>query len=69
MGDILRGAIGKFLEVGLMILGLLFFLVFPLIGILSNSTGMIIVGVLLGILCWCFAFGIRYWLGRIFRSR
>ena len=61
MKDILRGAIGKFLEIVLAILGFIFLFA----GIFSGNIGIVIPG----ILCWCLAFGIRYWLGHIFRSR
>ena len=61
MRDFLRGTIGKLLQVVLTILGF----VFLFVGIFSGS----IITVVVGILCWCIAFGIRYWLGQIFRHR
>ncbi|KKM62150.1 hypothetical protein LCGC14_1524650 [marine sediment metagenome] len=61
MGDILRGALGTFVAGGLIILGFILFFV----GIFSGNVGVVI----LGLLCWCFAYGIRYWLGHIIRGR
>ena len=61
MRDFLRGTIGKVLQVILVVLGIMFVVG----GIFAGS----IVTVVIGILCWCIAFGIRYWLGHIIRYK
>jgi protein-S-isoprenylcysteine O-methyltransferase Ste14 len=61
MRDILKGAFGMFLTIILVILGFAFLFG----GIFSAN----IIAIIIGILCFCFAFGIRYWLGHIIRHR
>ena len=67
MQDFLRGTFGALLHIVLTILGVFFFAV-SCVGVFS-SPGFGVVGVILGILCLCAAFGIRYWLGTIHRHR
>lgn len=61
MGDFLRGTIGRLLQIVFVLLGLV--LVF---GGLFGGSGLAVV---FGVVCWCAAFGIRYWLGHIIRQR
>jgi len=72
MRDFLIGTLGKFLQIilGLASIGFIF------AGLLSCGAAVttgdkVIMGVLLlvGILCGCGVFGIRYWLGHIVRIR
>jgi len=67
MRDFLRGTFGMLLQIVLTVLGL-FFLAASCVGVVF-SPGAGAVGVVLGILCLCAAFGIRYWLGTIHRHR
>jgi hypothetical protein len=65
MRDFLRGTMGCVLQIVLFVAG------FSLIGV-GADRGLDALGKLLlvlGILCFCAVFGIRYWLGNIFRIR
>lgn len=62
MKDILKGAVGKLIQIVLTLLGFILLLV----GIISGSFGWGLIG---AIICWCLAYGINYWLGHIMRMR
>jgi hypothetical protein len=65
MKDFLRGTLGVFAQIVLLILGIV------LIGascVASLGVGNIVL-LVLGILCLCAVAGIRYWLGHIVRMR
>jgi uncharacterized membrane protein YadS len=61
MRDFLKGMFGKLLQIVLTLLG------FGLLlgGIFGGST----IAIIIGVLCLCAAFGVRYWLGHIVRYR
>jgi hypothetical protein len=65
MKDFLRGTLGVFAQVLLLILGI------ALIGVscVAGSGAGNIALLILGILCLCAVAGIRYWLGHIVRMR
>jgi len=68
MKDFLAGTFGKFLQLVLSVLGL----VFLIVGFVSCASENVTIGAilfLLGILCFCAVFGVRYWLGHIMRLR
>jgi hypothetical protein len=64
MKDFLRGTFGVFAQIVLIILGIV------LIGVSCVAgSGVGILLLVLGILCFCAVAGIRYWLGHIVRMR
>jgi hypothetical protein len=71
MKDFLLGTFGRLLQIVLGILSI--FLMFSgLLSCSSGGTGQTIMGwilFILGVLCGCAVFGIRYWLGHIVRMR
>jgi len=68
MRDFLRGTIGKFLQIILGIAGLVF-IISSFVSCGNENTGTGTLYLILAILCWSASFGIRYWLGHIFRQR
>lgn len=71
MNDFLRGTLGKLAQIVLTLLGFLLLFSGFFSCALSNSgnSGVSIFLVILGIVCFCAVFGIRYWLGSINRLR
>jgi len=68
MGEFLKGTMGVFLQIILLILGIVLFIAsFVSCGNDSMVTGGILL--VLGILCFCAMVGIRYWLGHIVRMK
>jgi protein-S-isoprenylcysteine O-methyltransferase Ste14 len=71
MGDFLRGTLGLFLQIILSIISII--LIF--VGFFSCAIGhggQTVIGwilFILGVLCGCAVFGIRYWLGHVVRMR
>lgn len=67
MRDFLKGTLGVFLQIILVILGIGLLAT----GLMSCGNLMVAGGLLLvlGILCFCAVAGIRYWLGHIVRIR
>lgn len=71
MRDFLRGTLGKFLQI-LLALASVVLIFSGLLSCGSLTTGGTILGwvlFILGILCGCGVFGIRYWLGHVIRMR
>ena len=68
MRDFLRGTIGKFLQIILSIAGF-GLLIASFVSCGNEHTGTGSLYLILAILCWSATFGIRYWLGHIFRQR
>ena len=65
MKDFLRGTMGCALQIVLLVAGCLL-IAYSGDGGSAVSRNLMLV---LGILCFCAVFGIRYWLGNIFRIR
>jgi len=68
MKDFLRGTIGRLLQIILGIAGLIF-IISSFVSCGNEHTGTGTLYLVLGILCLSAVFGIRYWLGHIFRQR
>lgn len=65
MKDFLRGTLGVFAQIVLLMLGI----VLLIGGCVASSGAGSIAMLILGILCLCAVAGIRYWLGHIVRMR
>lgn len=68
MEDFIKGTLGKFLQLVFSLGGF----VLLVLGLISCAAGSGVGGgifILLGILCFCAVFGVRYWLGHIMRIR
>lgn len=68
MGDFLRGTIGRFLQIILVIAGIIL-IISSFVSCGNENTGTGTLYLILAILCWSAVFGIRYWLGHILRHR
>ncbi len=68
MGDFLKGTIGRFLQIILAIAGFIL-IIASFVSCGNEHTGVGTFYLILAILCWSAIFGIRYWLGHIFRQR
>jgi len=68
MRDFLRGTIGMFLQIILGIAGLVL-IISSFVSCANEHTGTGTLYLILAILCWSAAFGIRYWLGHVSRQR
>ena len=68
MRDFLKGTIGRFLQIILVIAGLAL-IVESLVSCGNEHTGIGSLYLILAILCFSAAFGIRYWLGHIIRQK
>jgi hypothetical protein len=72
MRDFLRGTFGKLLQILLLIIGSIFMLFGFTSCVFSGGGGKgvaVVVFYILGILCYCASYGIKYWLGTIYRHR
>ena len=68
MKDFLRGTIGCFLQ-GILVIAGIVFIVMSIVSCGADSTAIGSLFLVLAIICFCAEFGIRYWLGHIFRQR
>jgi len=69
MKDFLRGTLGMLLQVVLNIAGLLLVGIGCVSCMFGEASGPGVVCAILGVLCFCAAFGIKYWLGHVARLR
>jgi Kef-type K+ transport system membrane component KefB len=72
MNDFLRGTLGRLVQIVLAIIGILFLFISVMSCSFSSQHGSIVMGwifFILGILCFCAIYGIRYWLGTIIRRK
>ena len=68
MKDFLKGTIGCFLQIILVIAGIIL-TISSFVSCGNEDTGVGTLYLILAFLCWSAVFGIRYWLGHILRHR